>query len=233
VDTRLATARKAGLVYFVFMIIAIIGEFVLPNPVVHGDAAATARNIADAELTYRFGILIGFTTHAIFIVLVVLLYKLFEDVDKHQALLLVLFVTVGVSVALANMLSKFATLSLLGDEASMSVFTPPQLEALALHAQSSRRSAAAFPMLFWGLWLFPFGVLVMRSGFLPPLLGILLLVAGVGYVVTGMTAVLFPEHQRIVSRFMTPLYMGEVPIVFWLLIKGAKRGDGVTAGPPV
>ena len=218
----MATARKAGLVYFVFMIVAIIGEFLLPNPVVPGDAAATARNIAAGEFTYRFSILISFFTHVIFLVLVVLLYKLFEAVDKGQALLLVLFVTVGVAVALANALNRFAPLSLAGDE-SLSVFTPPQLEALALHAQSFRRSGAAFPLMFWGLWLFPFGVLVMRCGFLPRLLGILLLAAGVGYLVTGITAVVLPEHQRLVSRLMMPLQVCEVPIVFWLLIKGAAR----------
>jgi hypothetical protein len=72
----------------------------------------------------------------------------------------------------------------------------------------------------------------MRSGFLPRLLGILLLVAGVGYTVTGATAVVLPEQQRIVSRLMTPLYMGEVPIVFWLLIKGARRPASATAGAP-
>jgi hypothetical protein len=228
----MTTARRAGAVYFVFMIVAILSECVFPRDFVPGDAAATARNITSDELTYRIGILLGFLTHVIFIVLAAILYKLFEDVDREQALLMVLFVCVGVAVALANSLSRFAPLALLGSDYPASAFTRPQLEAMAHDALQIRRSGAAFPMIFWGLWLFPFGVLVMRSGFLPRLLGILLLVAGVGYTVTGATAVVLPEQQRIVSRLMTPLYMGEVPIVFWLLIKGARRPASATAGAP-
>jgi hypothetical protein len=173
-----AAARQAGATYFLFMIVAITGEFFLPDLVVSGDATATARNITSAELTWRLGILLGLLTHVIFIVLAVLLYKLLSGVDKSQAMLMVAFVSIGVAVA-------------------------------------------AVPMAFWGLWLFPFGVLVMKSGFLPRLLGILLLVAGLAYLATGVTAIVLPEYRTIVSRFMMPLYFGEVPVIFWLLVKGA------------
>ena len=75
---------------------------------------------------------------------------------------------------------------------------------------------------FWGLWLFPFGVLTIRSGFFPRILGILQIAAGVGYVVSCVARVLFPEHARIVSQIMTPLYIGELPMVLWLLVMGAR-----------
>ena len=207
--------------YFLFMIVAIIGEFAFPDLIVHGDATATASNIIAAEHTYRIGILLGFVTHVIFILLVVILYKLFEDVDKSQAMLLVLLVSVGVAVALANLLNGFAPLVLLGGADYLSVFSKPQLNSLALQSLGFRSSGAAFPMMFWGLWLFPFGILVIKSGFLPRILGILLIVAGFAYLTSGVTSIALPEYRPIVSRFMMPLYFGEVPIVFWLLIKGA------------
>ena len=227
-DSRQAAGRRAGLLYFVFMLVAIFGEFLLPAFRVSGDAAATARNITTAELTYRVEILTGLVTHVIFLFLVVSLYQLLKDVDRGHALRMVLFVAVGVAVALGNMLHKFEPLELLSGAESWSVFTQPQLGALALGALDAHRGGSALPIAFWGLWLFPFGILVMKSGFLPRILGILLLVAGFAYLTASVTAIVVPEYRRAVWRIMTPLYFGEVPIIFWLLIKGAR---GVPAAP--
>lgn len=220
-SSRQATARAAGILYFVFMLIGIYGEFLLPRLVVTGDAAATAANILREPMTYRFGILIGLVTHVIFLFLVVLLHKLLAEVDKTQALLMVVLVGVGVAVALANMLNWFAPLQLLSGDAYLGAFSQPQLEALALGSQRFRSAGSIIPMAFWGLWLFPFGFLVMRSGFLPRILGILLFIAGGAYVATSLTSILLPEYRGMLFRYLTPLYMGEVPIIFWLLIRGA------------
>ena len=220
-ESKKATARRAGVLYFLFMILGIYSEFFVPTFVVPGNATATAGNITGAELTYRIGILLGFVTHVVFIFLVVVLYKLLEDVDKSQAMLMVLLVSIGVAVALANMLNRFAPLQLLSGDDYMSVFTKPQLDALALGSLRFRGGGAAVPMGFWGLWLLPFGLLVMKSGFLPRILGILLLFAGFAYVVGSATSIVLPAQRQVVNRFLTPLYFGEVPIIFWLLLKGA------------
>lgn len=221
-SSRHATARRAGVLYFLFMIVAIFDQFFFPKVLVPGDAAATAANITAGELTYRLGIVLGFATHVIFLFLVVLLYRLFKDVDESQAMLMVVLVSVGVAVALANMLNRFAPLLLLGDAEYLSAFTRPQLEALVMDAIRFRGSGAVVPMAFWGLWLFPFGLLVMKSGFLPRVLGLLLVVAGIGYLVGSVTTIVIPGQRQLLSRFLTPLYFGEVPIIFWLLIRGAK-----------
>jgi len=76
--------------------------------------------------------------------------------------------------------------------------------------------------IFWGLWLFPFGALVYKSGFLPRILGILLVPAGFAYLAVTVTHLLLPSYGDIVSRFATVLQFGELPIIFWLLIMGAK-----------
>ncbi len=225
-DTIKATARRAGAIYFLFMIVAIVSEFLFPAFVVPGDAAATARNIAAAELTYRMSLLAGFATLLIFIFLVVVLYKLFEEVDKSQARLMVLLVSIGVAVGLANLLAKFAPLVLLSGADYLSAFAKPQLDALALGLFEFHSSAAAVTTTFWGLWLFPFGILVIRSGFFPRILGVLLFVAGFAYLVGGVTAIVLPEHMGVISKVLMPLYFGEIPIIFWLLIKGAKPAGG-------
>ena len=217
-----ATAHRAGLLYFLFMMVAIFGEFFFPAFIVPGDAAATARKITAAEPTYRIGIMTGFVTLVIFIFLVVTLYKLLKDVDRNLAILMVLLVAIGVAVALANLLNKFAPLVLLSGADYLSVFTKPQLDALALGFLRVHSNGVTVSTAFWGLWLFPFGILVIRSGFFPRILGILLLVAGFAYLTSSVTSMALPDYREAVSRVMMPLYFGEVPIIFWLLIKGAR-----------
>jgi hypothetical protein len=223
VNSIKATARWAGVLYFLLMILGIYGEFLSPTFMVPGDPAATARNIAAAETSYRVGILVGFATQIVFIYLVVNLYKLLRGVDPTQAMLMVVLVSMGIAVSLGNMLNEFAPLVLLRGAGYASVFTKPQLDALALNSLRFRNMGSAIPTGFWGLWLFPFGILVARSRFLPRILGILLIVAGVSYVVTSATSIVFPDVRRVVSQAMMPLYFGEVPIIFWLLIKGASE----------
>jgi hypothetical protein len=221
-ESKKGTARRAGVLYFLFMILGVYSEFFLPGYVVPGDATATASNISAGELSYRIGILVGFATHVVFLFLVVMLYRLLQDVDQSQALLMVIFVSVGVAVALSNMLNRFAPLQFLGGAEYLAVFTEPQLDALALASLRFRTAAAAVPLAFWGLWLLPFGSLVVKSRFLPRVLGILLLVAGVAYIVSSAVFIVMPAQRQVVSRFLMPLYFGEVPVIFWLLLKGAK-----------
>jgi uncharacterized membrane protein YwzB len=222
VNPTKATAHRAGALYFLFMIVAIVREFLFPGFLVPGDATATARNITAAEPTYRIGVLLGFVTLIMFIFLVVSLYKLLKDADKSQAMLMVLLVSIGVAIALANLVNELAPLILLSGADYLSVFTKPQLDALALGFLRFHGNGATVATAFWGLWLFPFGILVIKSGFFPRILGILLMVAGFAYLTTSVTSIVVPEYRQVVPRVMMPLYFGEVPIIFWLLIMGAK-----------
>ena len=221
-DSLKATAHRAGILYFLFMIIAIVGEFLLPSFVVTGDAAATAAKITAGEAMYRVSLMTGFATLLIFIFVVLSLYDLFRDVDVRQARLMVVLVCVGVALALANLLNKLAPLVLLSGADYLSVFTKGQLAALALGCLRLHSAAAPMVSIFWGLWLFPFGILVIRSRFIPRIFGILLLIAGVAYVIGSFTSIVLPAYKGIVGRFVFPLYFGEVPIIFWLLIKGVR-----------
>ena len=217
-----ATARRAGALYFLLMIVGLVDMFGFSGFIVPGDATATARNIVAAELTYRIGILTDFVTLLLLIFLVVSLYNLLKGVDKWHAMLMVLLVSVGVTIGLANLLNKIAPLILLSGSDYLSVFTKPQLDALALGFLGLNTNGDTVDAVFWGLWLFPFGILVIKSGFLPRVLGILLMVAGFAYVTSSVTSIALPAYRHVVSQAMMPLYFGEFPIIFWLLIKGAK-----------
>ena len=221
------TARQAGLIYFLFMIIAIVDQFFVPRVLVAGDPARTAANLASGELTYRLAIVLGLATHVIFLFLVVMLHKLFKGVDETLALMMVVLVSVGVAVALTVMTSRFLPLLLLNGDAYHSALGRPQLEVLAQDAMRFRNAGATVAMAFWGLWLFPFGLLVMKSGFIPRILGVLLLVAGSAYLIGSVAAIAFPEQRAMLSRVLMPLYLGEVPIIFWLMIKGVRQAQPV------
>jgi hypothetical protein len=217
-----ATARRAGALYFLFLIVGLFDMYGFSGFMVPGDATATARNVIAAEGTYRIGILADFVTLLLFIFLVVSLYNLLKGVDKRHAILMVLLVSVGVTIGFVNLLNKIAPLILLRGAAYSSVFTKPQLDALALGFLSLNSSGNDVDSVFWGLWLFPFGILVVKSGFLPRVLGILLLVAGLGNLTSGVTSIVLPAYSHVVSKATMPLIFGEFPIIFWLLIKGAK-----------
>ncbi len=218
-------ARQAGVLYLLFAIVAVVDEFLFPRFTVAGDAAATARNIMAGELTYRIRILAGFVTLLLSIAVVVSLYNLFKEVDRKQSLWMLVLMLTGVAVSLANMILRFAPLIFLNDTGSLSAFSKPQLEALALTALRLNGSGVTLVTIFWGLWLFPFGALVIKSRYFPRVLGILLFIAGAGYVVSSVTAIALPAYRHAVTQVMMPLYFGELPIIFWLAIKGAKAPE--------
>ena len=155
-----ATAHRVGALYFLFLIVGLVDMFGFSHFIVPGDASATTRNIIAAQLTYRIGILTDFVTLLIFIFLVVSLYNLLKGVDQWYAMLMVLLVSVGVTIGLANLLNKLAPLILLSGANYLSVFTKPQLDALALGFLTSNINGDTIAEAFWGLWLFPFGILV-------------------------------------------------------------------------
>ena len=218
-----STARLAGVLYLLMAVLNILSMFYFGRAfVVSGDAAATARNILDREFVYRLGILVGLVAQIIFLFLAWTLYELFKDVDKKKAMLMLLLVTAGIAVTLVNLVNGFAPLILLSGAGFLSVFTKPQLEALAFGFLRLKNSGTLVALPFWGLWLFPFGILVIKSGFLPKVLGVLLIVAGFAYPVWSFTSILLPAYARVVSQIVMPLEFGELPIIFWLLIKGTR-----------
>ena len=224
-------ARQAGALYLVFSLVAIVGEFLIPSAMVPGDPAATARIIRSAETLYRVDVLVGFITLILFVFLVVSLHRLFRNVDRSQALMMVVLVSIGIAVSLANMLHKLTPLVLLSGDSYLSAIPAGQAEAMALNALRQHSQGAAVSTTFWGLWLFPFGFLVIRSGFIPRVFGFLLLVAGIAYLASGVTSLVLPEYRSVVSRAMMPLYFGEIPIIFWLLFKGARAARDLPDAP--
>jgi len=216
-------ARVAGLLYFVFSLFGVFGLLYVPSVIiVHGDAAATTHNILARELLFRSGIVSNLIGQTGFIFVALALYRLFKGVDKNLASLMVTLFVVSVPIAMLNELNQIAALTLLRGDHFLSGFQKPQLESLAMLFLDLHGSGFLIAEIFWGLWLVPFGVLVYKSGLLPRILGVLLIVACFGNLAESFTSLLLPRYEHFVYRFTGILTAGELPIIFWLLIRGAK-----------
>ena len=213
------TARIAGILYLIEFPLGIFGILYVPSIlIVPGDAATTANNIMASESLFRLSIVSGLILQIINTLLVLVLYKLLKSVNKNHALLMVIFFLVGVPIAMLNELNHFAALQLLSGADYLTVFTADQLQALVPLFLDLHEHGINIAGIFWGLWLFPMGYLVFKSGYIPRILGVLLIIGGFGYLIDCVTFFLIPNFAAI-SLFT---FWGEVLLPLWLLIKGVN-----------
>jgi hypothetical protein len=182
---------------------------------VRGDAAATSRNIVASEGLFRAGIMSHLISQIVVVFLVLTLYRLFKPVNEDHARLMVVLALVCVPISFLTEVNNLAALRLLSG-ADDGGLTSTQLHALAMLFLDLHRSGVLVAQVFWGLWLLPLGLLVSRSGFLPKLLGIPVLIGAAGYLVDSGMHVLLPGRATI-SQFTA---LGELVLPLWLLGKG-------------
>ena len=218
-------ARAAGRIYILLGLVAPIGLMVVPNKlIVTGDATATLARIRASEGLFRVGLASELISNVIVIFLVLALYRLFKPVNDMLAKQLVVFgALVSVPIMFANGVNSMAALVLASGEEFLSVFDAAELDALAYLFVRLHSYGITMASVFWGLWLFPFGMLVIRCGFIPRVLGYLLMGAGAAYLAAAFARMIVPQYSPIVSRIALPLESAELPIMIWLLIWGARQ----------
>jgi hypothetical protein len=216
--------RVAGIWYLLLVFIGPLRLIYIPNTLfVPHNPAATVANIASHESLFRFAMAADLVGAVVLVCMGMAFYRLFDRVDRHLAALVVIFGGVMPALLfLVNSVSDAAALMIVRGEDVMSVFDKAQRDALAvmfleLH---DRQNTAA--QILWGTWLFPLGALIYRSGFLPRVLGVWLIVNGAAYVLMSLTGVLAPPYQDLIGKYGQPALMGELALVLWLLIKGAQ-----------
>ena len=218
--------RFAGLLYLLASIVGFFAMGYVPRKLfVHGDATATANNIAASETLFRLGIageLIGMTA---FIFVALALYDLLKGVNRRRASLMVTLIVVSIPIALLNELNSIAALVLVRGGEFLSIFEKPQRDALAMLFLNLHHHGIVVAEIFWGLWLFPLGLLVYRSQFLPRFLGVWLIFAGLAWVVLSLTGILLPQYQNKVDSYSQPAFLGE--IAFMLSLRGTRGVSGL------
>lgn len=216
------TARVAGGLYLIIFIVAPFAfEFGRTSVVVPGDATATVNNIMASESVFRIGMVAESIVVLVEIVLAAILYVLLKPVNKALALAAAFSRLAEAVVQAVNLFTALPGLLFLGGAGYLTVFEPAQLDALVLLFLDMN----AFVVLVWGL-LFGFhllllGYLVYKSGFWPRILGILLLLASLGYLAQSYGHILAPQYDGLLATVVVALAVpGELAFTVWLLWKG-------------
>jgi len=216
-------ARIAGLVYLSMVIVAPFSMLYVPGKlIVRDNPAATAENILAHETLFRlsiFGDLIG---HVIFICLGVALYRLLSSVNKTWALLMVGLVWVSAAVGFLDTLNNIAAVIFFRGGDFLAIFDKVQRDALGMFFIKLHNQGIFIDEIFWGVWLFPFGWLVVKSGFLPRFIGIWLMIECFGWVALSAIAIFAPIYYNTAFNWLQPLFFAELAIMLWLLIRGAR-----------
>jgi hypothetical protein len=222
-SSRKQDARKAGALYLLLVVIGLLGLMYLPSFfIVRGDATATARNILTSDLLYRTWVAVDLAGNILFVFVVLAVYQLLKEVNRAHATLMMVLALVSVPLSLVNTVAMTAPLVLLSGADFLAPLDQHQLEALAYAFLRLRGQGLVVASAFWGLWLLPFGLLIYRSGFIPRILGVFLWAAGVGYLLDCLSTLLAPDSTSAISSVCGVLEAGELPIVFWLAIKGVR-----------
>ncbi len=221
-NTPKKQARAAVILYFVACATAPFALLYVPQAlIVPGDATATANHLRASETLLRLGIA-GELWNSVFVIFAVLaFYRLLKGVNEKLALAMLTLMLLSIPISLLNVLNEVAALKLVGGAGWLSVFEQRQLDALVLLFLNLHSQGLNIAAIFWGLWLFPFGILIMRSGFIPRAVGIFVILAGIPYVVDSITTLVLP-HYAYLSRYLMPLEAGELALL-WILIWGAKE----------
>jgi len=207
-------ARVAGCIGLLLLISGSFSHYVNSKLIVLSDIQATANNILTSGPLFLQGIVSGLLMQAMFIFYVLALVKLLKNVDKQLAIIMSVLAFISVPIFMLNQLNLYAILPLAQNQS---------IEFVGIFLDIYRKGAAV-ASIFFGLWLLPLGILVYKSGYLPKVIGGLLVVGSLGYPVLFVQIFLFPEIENSLysNPFLLVTHLAEMSLMFWLLFKGTK-----------
>lgn len=217
-------ARVAGFLYLLSIIVGWFALMYIPDRLIKpGDAVATAHNIVVNEFLFRLAIVSDLLGGVIWLFVVLALYRLLKDVDRTQAILMVILgALMQVPLFFVNVLNYVAALLLVSDTKFLAVFPAAQRDAMAMFFLRLYHYELLASFMFAGLWLFPFGILVFKSRFLPRILGAWLVLNGFAWLAICFSGFLTPQYADAISTITFPVTFGEIVIMLWLLIMGTR-----------
>ena len=221
------TARIAGILYLVIIVSGIVAEFgIRSNLIVPGDAAATASRMMASESLFRFSTASDFVMIASDVALALFFYLLFKSVSHTLSLLAAFFRLIQAAILGMNLLNLFIALNVLKGT-FVSALGGEQSYALASLFLDAHATGYSIALVFFGIQCFVLGYLILKSGFLPRVLGILMIFASLGYLVDSFANFLLPSYDNFETIFalvvFLPAFIGELSLGLWLLIKGVDN----------
>ena len=217
------TARFAAVLYFLITILSIPVHFVIPSQlIVAGDAAATANNIMASPGLFRMGIGAELVLLLCEIVLSVLLYVLLKPVSRTLSLVAAASRLTMTIIHGVNLLTHFIVLLILSGAGYMAVFQLNQLQALALVFLNAYDYGFSIGIVFLFLHASILGYLIFKSSYFPRIIGILFMIASLGYLIDSFSHVLIPNYKTGPVYLALPIAIAEIAFPLWLLIKGVN-----------
>jgi hypothetical protein len=232
VTSERTLARIAGSLYLVVAVGGMFAELVVRSSILEpGSAAATADNIRASAALFRAGFVADLVQATAFLLTAMALYLLLRHVHELVARAMVVFVAVSVAIICLNLLNQWVALRIATGEGLARALGPAGADALTGLFADMHRSGFLIAQLFFGLWLLPLGYLVLRSGWFPKVLGVLLIVGCFGYLVDAFAQFLAPGVAEGIELFVVaPAAVAELSLVAWLLVKGVPVAE---PAPPV
>jgi uncharacterized protein DUF4386 len=230
--SRKSLARRAGVFYLIACLPAPFSLVYVPGRLfVAGDPTATADRIRTSPGLLRLAMAAEIVSCLMLIVVAFALYRLFRDVDRRLAIATAVLIWIAIPIQLLNLANDGAALMLTSGAAYQSAFTKEQLDALAYLFYRVHAFGLQIAQVFWGLWLFPWGLVAMRSHFIPRWIGAAIIVAGTGYLMNSAVAIFIPRLTATVTPIGMAMGAGELAMVTWLLFWGARdvRSPAVAA----
>jgi hypothetical protein len=229
-------SRKVRIAASWYLLLILVGAlhlvYIPARLYVRGNATATASNIAAHPTLFQIGIASDLGGAVLLIALTLAFYRMFEDVDRHQAAWLV--ITGGIlpaALSFASTANDAAALIMVRGADYLDVFSEAQRYALAYFFTRVSFAVTVGSEILWGVWLFPMAILVLKSRWFPRFLGGWLILNGVAYLVQSGVGMFMPEHYDTVTRYSLPFELGEVAFVSWMLVMGAGGKSAGVATP--
>ncbi len=224
-------AIAAGFAFLIMTIAAIFSiYFVLKSLIVPGDAAATANNIMASEMLFRTGICSLIIVLICDVVVAWALYVFLKQVNKSLSLLTAWFRLVYAAILGFILLNLVTVLHYLSSSNYLTVFKTDQMHAQVLLLLNTFFDGWAIGLIIFGLHLFVLGYLVLKSGYIPGILGVFLIIGSLSYLIQNFAVFLLPNYENYKAIFEMvlgiPMAIGELSLAFWLLFKGGKGSAG-------
>jgi hypothetical protein len=208
--TQSRSARLAGVLYLTIIVFGVTAELLRQSIIVPGDASATTANLMNGVGVWKLSIMVDIVGFTSFALLPFAFYRLFSTVNKNLALMVIIFVLVSIPISVTAWTYQYGALELVGT---------PALVMDNIETYTAFVHGATF---FHGLWLFPLGILVYRSGYFPKFWGILLVLACFGFIIEASQYFMLPNFEAITYPGALIAVIAEFGFCGWLLVKGAK-----------
>jgi Domain of unknown function (DUF4386) len=230
-ESSFVSARVAGVLYLIIIAFGLFAEMIVRSRlIVPGDPAATAANILESERLFRLGFAADLVVFLCDVALAVVFYYLFRPVSKPLSLLAAAFRLTQTAIVGLNLLNMFGALLILTHADYLSQFQPGQSEALALLSLDTHKYGYTLGLTFFGVSTLTIGYLAWRSRLVPKALGILLALAGLGYIVDSGAFFLVPGYDGSISPILlAPAIVGELWFALWLLLRGRRLQEPTQA----